>query len=57
VGAAAAGSYRELADRLHGAGYVFVGIVVGFAVVVLLVKRVVHRREEKHMAHPDDDAV
>jgi membrane protein DedA with SNARE-associated domain len=57
VGAAAAGSYRELADRLHGAGYVFVGIVVAFAVVVLLVKRLVHRREEKHMAHPDDDAV
>ena len=54
VGAAAAGSYRELADQLHGAGYVFVGIVVAFAVVVLLVKRLVHRREEKHMAHPDD---
>ena len=30
VAALAAGTYRELADRLHFAGYIFVGIIVGF---------------------------
>jgi membrane-associated protein len=61
VGAAAAGSYRELADQLHHAGYVFVGIVAAFLVLVLVVKKVVHRREARHMGHgdgrpPEDDA-
>ncbi|WP_285025350.1 DedA family protein [Plantibacter sp. ME-Dv--P-122b] len=61
VGALAAGSYRELSDRLHGAGYVFVGIIVVFAVVVLVVKRLLQRSEERHMlaqedATPPDDA-
>jgi membrane-associated protein len=56
VGAAAAGSYRELADRLHQAGYVFVGIIAVFVLLVVVVKRVLHRREERHMAHPDEDA-
>lgn len=55
VGAAAAGSYRELADQLHQAGYVFVGIIAVFLVLVLVVKKVLHTREERHMAHPDDD--
>ena len=62
VGALAAGSYRELSDRLHGAGYVFVGIIVVFAVVVLVVKRLLQRSEERHMlaqedaTPPDDDS-
>lgn len=61
VGALAAGSYRELSDRLHWAGYVFVGIIVVFAVVVLVVKRLLQRSEERHMlaqgdATPPDDA-
>jgi membrane protein DedA with SNARE-associated domain len=55
VGAAAAGSYRELADGLHQAGYVFVGIIAAFVVLVVVVKKVLHRREERHMAHPVDD--
>ena len=56
VGAAAAGSYRELADGLHQAGYVFVGIIAVFVLLVVVVKKVLHRREERHMAHPDGDA-
>ncbi|NRD25762.1 DedA family protein [Frigoribacterium sp. VKM Ac-2836] len=54
VGAAAAGSYRELADQLHQAGYVFAGIIAVFALLVVVVKKVLHRREERHMAHPDE---
>ncbi|KQM15329.1 hypothetical protein ASF83_04930 [Plantibacter sp. Leaf171] len=56
VGAVAAGSYRELSERLHWAGYVFVGIIVLFAVVVLIVKRVLQRSEERHMLDQEDPA-
>lgn len=58
VGAAAAGGYRELSDRLHFAGYIFVGVIAGFVLLVFLVKKWLHRREERHMladdAHPED---
>jgi membrane protein DedA with SNARE-associated domain len=50
VGSAAAGSYRELSDRLHWAGYVFVGIVVVFVVLIVVVKKVLQHFEEKYMA-------
>ncbi|WP_150308681.1 DedA family protein [Planctomonas psychrotolerans] len=49
VGSAAAGSYREMADRLHGAGYIFVAIITAFVLVVLLVKKLLQRSEERHM--------
>ena len=54
VGALAAGSYRELADRLHYAGYIFVGIIAVFVLIVFVVKKLVSRAEERHMAHPGD---
>jgi len=54
VGAAAAGGYREIADRLHWAGYLFVAVIVVFGVAVVVVKRIVHAREERHMSAPDD---
>lgn len=43
VGAFAAGTFRELLDRLHYAGYIFAGIIVVFAVVMWLVKRRLER--------------
>jgi membrane-associated protein len=55
VGAAAAGGYREIADRLHGAGYLFVAAIVVFALAVVVVKRIVHAREERHMTPPPGD--
>lgn len=54
VGWAAAESYRELADRLHYAGYVFAAIVAAFAVVVIVVKRVLERAEARYMNKPGD---
>lgn len=54
VGWAAAGSYRHLSARLHFAGYVFVAIIVVFIVLVVLVKRLIERREARHMKHPGD---
>ena len=57
VGSLAAGSYRELSDQLHSAGYVFVGIIVVFALVVLVVKKVISRVEARHMERrPVQDA-
>jgi membrane-associated protein len=49
VGSAAAGGYRELSRELHGAGYVFVAVIAAFVVVVFVVKKVLHKREARHM--------
>ena len=51
VGTFAAGSFRELLDSLHGAGYIFVGIIAVFALGVFVAKKVLQRNEERHMAH------
>ncbi|MFG6401551.1 DedA family protein [Microbacterium sp. P04] len=62
VAAAAAGTYRELADTLHFAGYIFVGVIALFLVLVLVGKKVIERVERKHLdadpvaASLDDDA-
>jgi membrane protein DedA with SNARE-associated domain len=53
VGALVAGSYKELADRVHYAGYLFVGAIVLFLVIVFVVKKVISRREEHHMSDAD----
>ncbi|GAA3586933.1 hypothetical protein GCM10022198_08120 [Klugiella xanthotipulae] len=55
VGATAAASYEQLSSTLHGAGYIFVGIIVVFILVVYLTKRLVQVREHRHMMHPVDD--
>jgi membrane-associated protein len=54
VGAAAAGSYRELSDQLHYAGYIFVGIIAAFILLVVVAKKVLHRIEARHMERPVD---
>ncbi|MCU1406103.1 MAG: DedA family protein [Glaciihabitans sp.] len=53
VGSLAGGSYRELSDSLHSAGYVFVGIIAAFLVVVLGVKKLLGRTEARHMERRD----
>jgi membrane-associated protein len=64
VGTLAAGSYRELSSELHGAGYIFVGIIAVFIVGAFVVKKVLQKSEAKHMdaaarspepPHPDED--
>ncbi|SMH35525.1 membrane protein DedA, SNARE-associated domain [Rathayibacter oskolensis] len=49
VGAAAAGGYRELSDSLHYAGYLFVAVIVVFALLVLAGKKLVSRAEARHL--------
>ena len=53
VGTFAAGSYRTLSDSLHSAGYIFAGIIVLFLVIALVIRTVLHRREQRHMDHDE----
>lgn len=53
VAAAAAGTYRELADQLHYAGYLFVGVIVVFLLLAFLGKKLIHRLERRHL---EDDS-
>jgi len=49
VGTFAAGSFRDLLDQLHYAGYIFVGIIVVFIVAILVLKKLLERSEARHM--------
>ena len=55
VSGLAAGTYREVADRLHFAGYLFVGVLVAFLLLVFAVKKIIERIERRHFADPVDD--
>ncbi|WP_203579558.1 DedA family protein [Microbacterium hibisci] len=59
VAALAAGTYRELADQLHYAGYIFVGVIVLFLLLVYVSKKVIERAESKHLDRegPDESSV
>lgn len=54
VGWAAAGTYRELAGRLHWAGYVFVAIIAAFVLVAFATKKLLERNQRRHMELPGD---
>jgi len=56
VSALAAGTYRDLADRLHYAGYIFVGVIVLFLVLIYAGKKLIERLEHRHLA-ADGDAL
>ena len=51
VASVAAGTYRQLADQLHYAGYIFVAIIVVFLVLVFVTKKIIERAERKHLEH------
>ena len=55
VAAVAAGTYRQLADQLHYAGYIFVGIIVLFLILVFISKKIIERAERKHLEHDGTD--
>jgi membrane protein DedA with SNARE-associated domain len=54
VGWAAAESYRELSERLHYAGYIFAGIFAAFAILIVVVKKVLVRTEARYMTRRGD---
>jgi membrane protein DedA with SNARE-associated domain len=45
----AAGSFRELVDQVHFAGYIFVGVIVLFLLLILLGKKLLGKWESRHM--------
>lgn len=49
VTAFAAGSFDEMKDKVHYAGYVFVGIIVVFLLLVFIGKKVISRLEARHL--------
>jgi Uncharacterized membrane-associated protein len=51
VGWAAADNFRNMSGQLHFAGYVFVGIIVAFLLLVVLAKKLLAAREARHMEH------
>lgn len=54
VGSLAAGSYRDLSASLHSAGYLFVVAIALFLIVIVVGKKLLERREARHMAHRGD---
>lgn len=57
VAAVAAGTYRELADTLHFAGYIFVAVIVVFLVLVFVGKKIIERVERRHLDEADAEDV
>ena len=50
-------TYENLSKEIHGAGYIFVGIVVAFLLLVLIAKKLIERRERRHLSdEPDTDS-
>ncbi|MBH0115707.1 DedA family protein [Salinibacterium sp. NG253] len=55
VGALTAGSFRELLDQLHYAGYIFVAVVAALAIIAFVAKKLLHRSQQRHMEHHDSE--
>ncbi|OAN38360.1 DedA family protein [Microbacterium sp. H83] len=49
----AAGSFRELVDTVHFAGYIFVGIIAAFLLLIFFGKRLLTRLESRHLDAQD----
>ncbi len=49
----AAGGFRQLVDQVHFAGYIFVGAILFFLLLVFLGKRLLHRLEARHLESPE----
>lgn len=54
VGTAAGGTFREMLNRLHYAGYVFVGIIALFLLLAFVGKKLLTRATARHMLRPGD---
>jgi len=55
VSAAAAGTYRELADQIHYAGFIFVGVILLFVLLVFLGKKLIEKVEHRHLKGEEHD--
>ncbi|MFT4157989.1 MAG: DedA family protein [Microbacterium sp.] len=51
-----AGSYEHLKERVHFAGYLFVGAIVVFLLLVVLTKKLLTRMERRHLDRDDSNS-
>ncbi|WP_334151926.1 DedA family protein [Microbacterium sp.] len=49
----AAGGFRELVDRVHFAGYIFVGVIALFLLLIFVGKKLITRLESRHLDPAD----
>jgi len=56
VGSLAAGSYRSVGDKLHYAGYFFVGSIAVFLLLAFLLRTFLNRSQRRHMDATEDDS-
>ena len=49
VASLAAGTFRDLSETVHWAGYIFVGVIVLFLALVWVGKKVIERLERRHL--------
>lgn len=56
VSSLAAGSFRDLVDRVHFAGYIFVGVIALFLLLAFLGKKLIQRLEARHLEAPEAEA-
>ena len=56
VSAIAAGTYRDLSSSIHFAGYIFVGVIVAFVVLVYIGKKLIERVERRHLETSAEEA-
>jgi len=52
----AAGSFRELVDQVHFAGYIFVGVIAVFLLLIYVGKKLIARSEARHLHIGDAEA-
>ncbi|MGP3536572.1 DedA family protein [Microbacterium sp. RD1] len=57
VASIAAGTYRELSETIHFAGYVFVGVIAAFLVLAYVGKKVIARLERRSLDGTDSEDV
>lgn len=55
VAASAAQTYEQLSKNLHGAGYIFVGIIVVFLIGIVIAKKVLQHNERRHLVGDDPE--
>lgn len=56
VAAMAAGTYRDLSGTAHYAGYIFVGIIIAFLLLIFLGKKLLERSERRHLGDDEEPA-
>ena len=50
-------TYRDAADTVHVAGYIFIGVIVVFLLLVVGGKKLLERLERRHLAAESESSI